>query len=288
MVLRTKYKILIVLIATLFSCTTNKKEAYFYENIKKWETVFINTNTTGIKGELKLAISQDDELIEAINYKILGLSSLLKEELGDSINKIIITDLVSKEEIINENLDIEHVPVFSTMVMNSDKLLTYTITKQYELSKEPPYTEYINLDIENLQQIEISAIIDTKKKKEFQKIISDYINTEKRKVVNNYLLKLAERVDHLQEAYTEVFDKTTYSLEKITCVTNNASFSHFDTEGIVFNVDVTDENFLENTEQNRIEKYTSFIQIPYELVTPYVNRESNLFSSINNLNKIKK
>ncbi|MBC8756563.1 hypothetical protein H2O64_17965 [Kordia sp. YSTF-M3] len=288
MVLKIKQHVYVLIIITFFSCTTQKKGVYSYQDITKWEEFYINSNNTGIKGELKLAINKNEETVSELNYKILTLSSLLKEELGDSIQKNKIENLVSKVETINDELNLEYAPIYSTAVLSSDKLLTYTIVKRYELSKEPPYTEYINLDIEKLKRIEISAIIDTKKKEEFQKFISDYTHKEKRKVVDNYLLKLAERVDHLQEAYTEVFEKPAYSTDNIKCVINNASFSHFHKEGIVFNVTVTDENFLENTEQNRIETYISYIQIPYEFVTPYINKESNLFASINNLIKIEK
>ena len=285
--MKTKYCMYVLFVTTFFSCTTQKKEVYSYQNITKWKEFTINSTNTGIKGELKLLVDENEKIRSELNYKILTLSSLLKEELGEAIQKNKIADLIHQKETITNELNLEYSPTYSTAIFNSGNILTYKIMKQYELTKEVPYVEYINIDTEKLNRIEILAIIDTEKTKEFQKIISDYTNKEKRKIVNNYLLKMAETADHLQEAYTEVFEKKTYSTANIQCEINSTYFSHFNAEGIVFNVNITDENFLK-TAQNRIEKYTSYITIPYELVTPYIHKESNLFASINNLIKIKK
>ena len=89
-----------------------------------------------------------------------------------------------------------------------------------------------------------------------------------------------EKLSHLPQGYLEVIKQPDYDSKNVKLKIDINDFSHFNPEGFVYNVHATDLNFPLDKERKRVEEYMSAITIPYKTFNNYLNKKSNLYSSL--------
>lgn len=282
MVLRIR-KIVFITLLFAFSCNKSEnKRSYDYKNIK-WEEFYLDVDKNDVEGLILLAIDSKGNKVDTLNQKILNhlKSDLFLEESNyvDREYTFWILDSLSQDFSveINSDMDILH---FKSQVFTKNKILSYKYKIYSYRDRIPASYEYININLETLDTIQFKSLIKQKLSSDFNKMLNIYTNENKTEIVENYKLELSQGRGDLLYSYQMVFEQPFYSSESITCLSDIDFFSHFEKEGIVFNVNVSDRNFLKEKEYNTIENYRSQITIPYPKVLPYLSKTNNLFDSI--------
>lgn len=182
----------------------------------------------------------------------------------------------------HEELSSESEEYISSELLYLDGIMVYNVSLSYKFSKDPSQQEYLNIDLNKMKLIDFKSLITVEKKDVFNKNILNYSENHKKEIVKNYTERKSEGAGgDLLYSYMLVFAQPYYDSNKIKCKIDSNEFSHFSAEGIVFNVNVTDENFLLDKENPRIEEYVSEITIPYKEIINYLDKNNSLYSSIN-------
>lgn len=142
------------------------------------------------------------------------------------------------------------------------------LDKNEEKNEEKNYSIYLAFDTSDNSVIKIRSFIDTKSIESFSLQLNKYVNKAKLEIIKNYQTYFSTNSKH-------VFKKPNYDLKKVQLQIGINDFSHFTDDGIVFNVNVKDENFLSDEK-----RYTSNITIPYQEFKEYYDKKSGLYTSL--------
>lgn len=283
--MRLKIKILFVLLCCCSlscssqvkdNCTTVKLQECYYKNVS-------------MSGTIKLFTPLNCEQSERLNKIILNESEwiLVDKDIEEKevfikdkkVEEFFTSDSLSYIKSVEESLIDMGIEITTDVYFIGDNFMTYSVKLMFSKDKGSPYYDYINIDMKNEEIIDFSTLIDDTQGNRFKEFILSYSVKHKQKVIENYLHSLSERADHLLISYFDVFDQPFYNLKRVKFKKIEAKdFSHFTPNGVVFNVDVIDENFLLDKERQRIEEYISFIVIPYNEMIPYM-KDKKLFNT---------
>lgn len=283
--MESKIKILFVLLCCCsLSCSSQVKDNC--TAVKLQESYYKNAS---MLGTIKLFTPLNCEQSERLNKIILNESEwiLVDEDIEEKeefikdkkVEEFFTTDSLSYIKSVEEGLLDMGIEITTDAYFIGGNLMTYSITLMFFRDKGSPYYDYINIDLKNEKIIDFSTLIEAAQENRFKEFILSYSVKHKQKVIENYLHSLSERADHLLISYLDVFNQPFYNLKRVKLKKIDAKgFSHFTPNGVVFNVDVIDENFLLDKERQRIEEYVSFIVIPYDEMIPYM-KDKKLFNT---------
>ncbi len=140
-------------------------------------------------------------------------------------------------------------------------------------NEEKNYSIYLAFDTTKDSIIKKDNFIDASKINELNLMLIQFAAVRKKEIIVNYR-------ENYPENYLNVFKQPDYDYGKINIKIDADCFSHFTSEGIVFNINVKDENFLLDNKRSRIENYTSSLTIPYKEFKNYFNKKSSLYASL--------
>ncbi len=277
----------IIMFFLLFSCIDKSNDdctmltikEYYYKNAYKGGTVkLISTKNCSRAEELNKLIVGNSGYI--LNNEITSSPEDRKKYLEkNSIPEIFTLDSLDYQKAIEEGtIDVSE--QIKTQVFQLKSIITYTVISTYRGDKGPPYREYINIDLRNNKIFDMDIVVDAAQKNNLNTAITAYAENHKGEIIDNYQDSFSESADVLLITYLDVFDQPYYDLKKVTLKIDLNDFSHFTSDGIVFKVNVKDENFLLDEERNRVEEYMSHINIPYEKFKNYYDKKSSLYTSL--------
>lgn len=169
----------------------------------------------------------------------------------------------------------------SSNVFCLDKILVYNVQDFYSNDKGSPYYEFLNIDLNKMKLVDFNLLIAVDQLSTFNKTILNYAESRKKEIVNNYIERESQSFGDLLYQYMLAFEQSDYNYNKIKCKINSNDFYYFSAEGIVFIVNVIDENLNMDEKREKIGEYTSKITIPYKEIINYLDKKNSLFSSIN-------
>lgn len=185
----------------------------------------------------------------------------------------------SYQKVLQEMSD-ESDETLSTAVSCLDKILVYNINVDSKGDKGSPYIEFINIDVDNMKLIDFNSLIAMDQLDAFNKTILSYAENHKKMIVNRYEEKISNGFGDLLASYQNVFEQPHYDYQKVKCKINSSNFTHFSLDGVVFNVAITDRNFLLDKERHRVEEYISEVTVPYKELINYLDKNNSLYSSL--------
>lgn len=258
------------------NCKVIKIKELYYKDVTMLGTVKLFTPLECDKAEQlnKLIIQESSWIL--IDMNIDNIKLYLKEH---GLINVFTLDSINYHNVVDENYEIFRNRIETKVFFISENLMTYSVTLFSMRDKGSPYYEYINIDVKNEQMVDFNTLIDVAKENKLKEFISLYSVKHKEKVIDNYLHSLSEHADQLLVPHFDVFDQSFYNLKKVKFKeTDTNDFSHFTADGVVFKINVIDENFLLDEERQRIEEYTSFVVIPYNELMPYM-KDKKLFNT---------
>lgn len=310
----TKIKSILILILILITTCVSRTHAQTTDNFRneKNEPVKSNVNCFDLKvkeyyfndentfkmGSVQLFSYKNGKCFDVLNKFILKNSTyILNLDSEDDkkfqdwvdhldLSKIFTLDPESESyQKRYKEMSRESVESLSTEMFCLDKILVYKIQYSYFGDKGSPYFEWLNIDLNEVNFVDLNSLVSINQLNTFNNIILGYTENHKKEIVNNYTEITLQGSGDLLAHYVSIFELSKYDSSKIKCKIDSNNFYHFSPDGIVFNVNVTDKNFLLDKEDPRTEEYVSEITIPYKEVINYLDKNNSLYSSINKLVK---
>lgn len=147
-------------------------------------------------------------------------------------------------------------------------LFTEVPPSEFDKNEEKNYSIYLAFDTSDNSIIKIRSFIDPNNIESLSLYLHKYTIKAKLEIIQNYQTYFSTNSKH-------VFKEPNYDLKKVQLQIGINDFSHFTDDGIVFNVNVKDGNFLSDEKE-----YTSSITIPYQEFKEYYDKKSGLYTSL--------
>lgn len=252
-----------------------------------------------VHGSMHLAVDEKGDLMDSINQFIVQQTAMLMfeaENAGiatDNYTKLFYVDLTSGSNIDSPVRGRSNATVFGTSVFTFEQIVSYSVTAGLELSKRPPEMEFINFDLVSHDTIYFDDLLRPVRSYDnptFNDVLMNYVLKNKKKITDNYFKEyLKDWSDIYARAAQEFYESDSYNHDRVTFHSESSMFSHFDSDGMWFNVQVKDYNFLENEKRNvggsYVYDYQTKVKVPYQLLDGFLEEENSLYPVLKRLMK---
>ncbi|MTH13995.1 hypothetical protein [Flavobacterium sp. LC2016-01] len=282
------------------NCSDLKFKNYYYKEKNTFKNgsikLFSDKNGKRLDVLNKLILKNSEYLLE-LNLKNNSISFHKPDSIFDNseenktfqnwvdhldLSKIFTLDAESKsyQKLSEERQLNNESGSLSTEIVCLNKILVYNIELNDGRDKGSPYNEFLNIDLTKMELIDFKLLVPINQLSGFNKAVLNYANGHKKEIVNNYKEIIANGFGDLLASYQDAFEQPTYNFNKINCKIDSSNFSHFNSEGITFTVNITDKNLNMNEERDQIGEYVSEIIIPFKEIKKYLDNKNVLFSSL--------
>jgi len=291
--------ILLLLCISSLSCFSQTNDDC--EEINLQECVYMGEM---VQGEIILFTPLDCNKAEALNRLIIlnsewlrGFAFLPLDSLDYFFNEHKVPDifalgLVRYQKIIDEMASYYNNPnyvsfgsgISTDVIFIGNNIITYTVVIESPGDKGSPYYDEITIDLKNKKIFDFADQVKTDKTDSIKEFLTTYALNHKKEIINNHLHSFSGRADHLLGSYLDVFEQDYYSLTRVKLGEIGVrNFSHLTPKGAVFFLSVIDENFLLDEERKYEVDYGSNIIIPYKELENYLDKKSDLYLYIQEL-----
>ena len=269
----TKNNFNIFVLIVMLSISSNLSSQNIKCNDIKWVDYEINTDTLyAYLGKVKLA-EINGNIFNQINEVIIKEFFFGDWEYHQESSCYYLSHYFLTKPTYTLNIGMGFTE-FSTNIYCLNHVFSYQL-ECYTIGAQVPCDKYLSYDLKKKRKINLEDIVKSSEKESFDKFIIDYLNNNKKEIIEN----LKELLSHTTGVYTlnysEVLDNSAYNLNSVL-ITDSINLKYFNSKGIVFSLKLRDFNFLEIENAYMFEdevEVDSYILIPYDELREFIHKD---------------
>lgn len=252
------------MLLVLFFITNNLNSQTLKCDDIKWVDYEITTDTLyAFDGKIKLA-EINGNIFNKINEEII--KELFVDIENDDLSYYLSYYFLTKPTYTYNSWGFtDHI----TDAYCLNHIFSYQI-QSYTTGAQVPYYSYINYDFVKNRKIKLEDIVKNSKKESFNKFMIDYLNSNKKEIIENLKELLSHTIGIYSLNDSEVLNNSAYNLNNVF-INDTIDLKYFNSQGIVFSLKLRDANFLEIENNFQWENgFDSYILIPYERLKNFI------------------